>query len=169
MVTDTLIQYVERQLRKAVDPQQVRQVLKAKGWTPQDIDIALSKAGGAGETKRKEQLEPSAKPAPERYAASARQINLDFYVLWLLRLGLSSIFLVNSLTAWLDPSGFKKLLEASFLTHWMANHTTLIHLIMLNDLMVGVLILLGRWPLWVFAWAGGWLLAAALVKLTALL
>ncbi|MCL6567979.1 MAG: winged helix-turn-helix domain-containing protein, partial [Meiothermus silvanus] len=47
MVTDTLIQYVERQLRKAVDPQQVRQVLKAKGWTPQDIDIALSKAGGA--------------------------------------------------------------------------------------------------------------------------
>lgn len=61
------------------------------------------------------------------------------------------------------------MLEASFLTQWMANHTTLIHLIMLNDLMVGVLILLGRWPLWVFAWAGGWLLAAALVKLTALL
>jgi uncharacterized membrane protein YphA (DoxX/SURF4 family) len=178
VVTDTLIQYVERQLRKEVDAQQVRQVLKAKGWKPKDIDAALAKAGkgvplpkgagGAEGTARKEQLEPSAKSAPERYAASDQQINLDFYVLWLLRLGLSSIFLVNSLTAWFDPSGFKKLLEASFFTHWMAGHATLIHLIMLNDLAVGVLILLGRWPLWVFAWAGAWLLAAALIKLTAL-
>lgn len=76
-------------------------------------------------------------------------------MLWLLRLGLSSIFLVNSLTAWLDPSGFKKLLEASFLTQWMAGHVALIPLIVFNDLSVGVLILLGRWPLWVFAWGGG--------------
>ena len=92
----------------------------------------------------------------------------------LLIAGLAGVFIVNALVALLEPSDFTGLLERSLVGRvvptmsgrWIA------WVIAIHDLTVGVSLLATLWlprarP-FVLAWAGAWLLAVTLVKLTAL-
>ena len=92
----------------------------------------------------------------------------------LLIVGLAGVFMVNAIVASLEPSDFTGLLERSLVgrviptmsDQWVA------WVIAVHDLTVGVSLLATMWipharP-FALAWAGAWLLAVALVKLTAL-
>jgi hypothetical protein len=92
----------------------------------------------------------------------------------LLIAGLAGVFIVNAIVALLDPSDFTGLVERSLVGRvvptmagrWIA------WVIAVNDLTIGVSLLATMWvprarP-FVLAWAGAWLLAVSLVKLTAL-
>jgi hypothetical protein len=60
-------------------------------------------------------------------------------------------------------------MRASFLGRFVNDFTPLLYLIIANDLALGVLLIWNRWRLYVYAWAGSWLLAVSLVKLSELL
>ena len=92
----------------------------------------------------------------------------------LLIVGLAGVFMVNSIVAVLEPSDFTGLVERSLVGRmipamsgrWVA------WMIAVHDLTIGVLLLATMWipraRRVVLAWAGAWLLAVTLVKLTAL-
>jgi hypothetical protein len=92
----------------------------------------------------------------------------------LLIVGLAGVFMVNSIVAVLEPSDFTGLIERSVVGRvipamsgrWVAL------VIAVHDLTIGVLLLATMWiprpRRVVLAWAGAWLLAVTLVKLTAL-
>lgn len=92
----------------------------------------------------------------------------------LLIAGLSGVFIVNAIVAFLEPSDFTGLVARSLLGRviptmggrWIA------WVIAVHDLTVGISLVATLWlprarP-FVLAWAGAWLLAVTLVKLTAL-
>jgi hypothetical protein len=86
---------------------------------------------------------------------------------YLFRAGFASIFLVNSLTAILEPEGFRNLLEANVIGALLP--ATLIDvsiaIVAVNDLALGIFILSGKKRTIVYAWAGIWLLIVASLKL----
>ena len=90
-------------------------------------------------------------------------------------LGLAGVFLANALVGRLEPSGFTKLAQESRVGAWLqlGKASWLVPLICVNDLLVGVGLLVAIWSRGalrrlVLAWAGLWLLAVTVLKLTAL-
>lgn len=75
----------------------------------------------------------------------------------LFRLGLSSVFLVNSLTAWFAPNEFMELLKSNSLASAIASPGFWIFVIGFNDGLLFLLILLGRWRKVIAMWAAFWL------------
>jgi uncharacterized membrane protein YphA (DoxX/SURF4 family) len=94
---------------------------------------------------------------------------LDKLTHWLARLGLAGIFLSNSLGAWYDASSYMDLMRTSFMGRVVSDLTPLVTFVRWNDLAVGLLVLLGLWPKYVWAWAGMWLILATLVRFSAVL
>ncbi len=88
---------------------------------------------------------------------------------WLFRVGFAGVFLVNAAVALLDPGGFVALMRSSFLGSFVSNFTPFVWLIAANDLILGILLVWDRWSRYVRAWAGLWLLAVTLVKVSELL
>ena len=88
---------------------------------------------------------------------------------WMFRFGFSSVFLINALIAWLEPSGFIALMQGGLMGQMTNNFTPFVWLIGLNDGLLAVLILWGRARAWVLVWSGLWLLAVTLIKLSDLL
>jgi hypothetical protein len=90
---------------------------------------------------------------------------------WLERLfrwGFAGVFLVNSAVAVLEPDSFIRLMRQSFLGLWVHDFDLMVRLIVVNDLLLGLFILSGLWARPVRAWAGLWLLAITLTKLSTL-
>jgi hypothetical protein len=149
-----LIAYVQFQRNRSVHPEEIRSRLLAKGWPLPAVESALRLT------------EPDPSPTPDNptglWMATSHPLH------WVFRLGFASIFLVNSLSALVDPSSFLKLMERSFLRLLPLPLEPLLWLIALNDLLTGVLVLLGWKRRYVYTWAGVWLLAVTWVKLSAL-
>ena len=88
--------------------------------------------------------------------------------------GLTGVFLVNALVAVLQPSDVTSLVEHSVLGRWfpMMRGDWLAWMIGINDLLVGLCLVASirspRARPIVLAWAGVWLLAVTLIKLTSL-
>lgn len=82
---------------------------------------------------------------------------------FLFRLGLSSVFLVNSLTAWFSPTEFIDLLKSNSLVSAIASPDFWIPLIGINDGLLFLIILLGRWHKVVAVWAAFWVIAVIYV------
>jgi hypothetical protein len=88
--------------------------------------------------------------------------------------GLAGVFIVNALVAYLQPSDFVNLVASSVLSdhlpvepgRWLA------WAICVNDLALGVLLVvsirLRTWKPAMLAWAGLWLLAVTIIKVTSL-
>lgn len=74
-----------------------------------------------------------------------------------LRIGLSSVFLVNSLIAWLSPNEFVELLKNNPLAAATASPQFWIYFIGINDGLLFLLILFGCWRRAVAIWAAIWL------------
>jgi uncharacterized membrane protein YphA (DoxX/SURF4 family) len=85
------------------------------------------------------------------------------------RIGFASVFLINAAIAVVDPGGFVKLMQGSFLGGFVRDFSPFVWMISLNDFVIGVLVLSGRWRTWVLAWSGLWLLAVTLIKFSDLL
>lgn len=81
------------------------------------------------------------------------------------RMGFASIFLINSINAWLQPNDFIKLIENNPIIGLVGHIDLMVALIAVNDLILGILILSGRLKKLVYAWSGVWLLIVAAVKL----
>jgi hypothetical protein len=88
---------------------------------------------------------------------------------YLPRLGLGLIFLSNSLGAWYDTSSYMDLLRTSFFGRVFEDLRPWVGFIKYNDLLTGVLLLVGAWPKYVMAWAGLWMVAVAVVRVSATL
>jgi hypothetical protein len=108
-------------------------------------------------------------PAQTGPSSLARFLEMIFLV------GLGGVFLANAAVAWVEPAGFTKLVHDSGIGRWLRlDHADgLIPLIGINDLVVGAAVLGAIWSRptprrVVLAWAGLWLLAVTLLKLTAL-
>jgi uncharacterized membrane protein YphA (DoxX/SURF4 family) len=85
------------------------------------------------------------------------------------RIGFASVFLINAAIAVVDPGGFVKLMQGSVLSEFITDFSLFVWLIGLNDFVIGLLVLSGRWRTWVLAWSGMWLLAVTLIKFSNLL
>lgn len=81
----------------------------------------------------------------------------------LFRFGFSSIFLANSLTAWLAPNEFTELLKSNSLVSMIAGSGFWISVIGVNDGLLFLLILSGRWRKAVAVWAALWMIAVIYV------
>lgn len=97
--------------------------------------------------------------------ATARSQLFDQLAHWLFRLGFASIFLVNAAYAAIHPEDFTSLLKDNFIATMIGHADQLVMITMFNDLFIGTLILVGVWKKYVYAWAGGWLLLVAGLKL----
>ncbi len=84
---------------------------------------------------------------------------LDFFF----RLGLASIFLANSLTAWISPNEFVELLKNNLMASALANPEFWVRVIGVNDGLLFLLILLGRWRKVIAVWAAIWLITVIYV------
>jgi len=90
-------------------------------------------------------------------------------------IGLAGVFLANALVGWLEPASFVQLAKDSRVGEWLrlGSASWLVPVICVNDLLVGVGVLAAiraprRMRRVVLAWAGLWLFAVTLLKLTAL-
>lgn len=111
--------------------------------------------------------EPLALPVvqtPVQISGKTKPVSATNISKLLFRLGFASIFLVNSLYAALRPSDFTELLYANPLTNSLGYTDTMVKAAMVNDLLLGVLILCGWRKKLVFAWAGVWLLMVTGIK-----
>ena len=91
------------------------------------------------------------------------------------QLGLAGVFLANAVVAWVDPSSFVTLAKESGVGRWLrlGHAWWLAPVICVNDLVIGIAVLAGIWSSrapkrLILAWAGLWLLAVTLLKLTSL-
>ena len=88
--------------------------------------------------------------------------------------GLTGVFLVNAVVAILQPSDVTTLVERSLLGRWfpLMRGDWLAWMIGINDILVGLCLVASIRSPWarpiVLAWAGVWLLAVTLIKLTSL-
>ncbi len=82
---------------------------------------------------------------------------------FLFRLGLSSFFLINSLAAWFAPSEFLELLGGNALASAIAVPQFWVYVIGINDGLLFLLILSGRWNRKIAIWASLWVLAVIYV------
>ncbi|GEM_PF-2503474 len=87
--------------------------------------------------------------------------SLDFFF----RFGLSIVFLLNSLTAWFSPDEFLELLKNNPLASAIANPQIWIYIISINDALLFLLILSGRWRKTIAIWAALWMTAVIYVTL----
>ncbi|WP_018465035.1 hypothetical protein [Calidithermus timidus] len=140
-----LIAYVQIQRSRAIHPDEIRSRLLAKGWPLQEVESALRLT------------------EPDPAMATSHPPH------WIFRLGFASIFLVNSLSALIDPNTFLKLMERSFLRLTPLPLEPMLWFIALNDLLTGALVLLGWKGRYVYIWAGMWMLAVTWVKLSTLI
>lgn len=161
MVTPDLVSSIRRKMDRGSSPEQIRESLTLKGWDSADIEKALRLAVG-----------PS-KPAvalsamvPVHTLGPVQQAPL---LAWLFRVGFAGVFLVNSIVAIVDPGGFVKLMQSSFMGAFIQDFQPFVGLIAVNDFTLGLLILSGRWQSYVLAWSGVWLLAVTLIKLSSLI
>ncbi len=81
----------------------------------------------------------------------------------LFRIGLSSFFLVNSISAWVAAGEFRDLLTSNSITSHIGHTNSLIYLIGINDALLFLLILSGRYRKLVVVWGSLWLVAVIFV------
>jgi hypothetical protein len=79
---------------------------------------------------------------------------LDIFLDWAFRLGLGSVFIINSLTALIQPDGFRKLIEHNFIAQSVGHYQLQLYIIAVNDMLLGLILLSGFKKKYVYAWAG---------------
>lgn len=89
--------------------------------------------------------------------------DLKSYKPWLFRIGLSSFFLVNSVIAWTASNEFKDLLSSNRLTSIIGHPDLLLKLIGINDALLFLLILSGKFRKLAVVWGIAWLVAVIYV------
>ena len=108
--------------------------------------------------------------APPRRRLSLRLQPLELVLI----AGLAGVFLVNAVGAIVEPSDVRELIERSLVGRTVPamNGRWIAWAIAVNDMAIGVALLATNWTTrarpFVLAWAGVWLLAVSVIKLTSL-
>lgn len=89
---------------------------------------------------------------------------LKSYRPWLFRIGLSSFFLANSVTAWVASDEFRELIDQNKLTSAIGHPDLLLKLIGINDALLFLLIVSGKFRKLAVAWGVAWLIAVIYVS-----
>jgi hypothetical protein len=110
----------------------------------------------------------SSERSPIFNQGSSAKTNFDILLDWAFTLGFSSVFIINSLTAILQPASFLKLIQHNFVSEAIGHYQIWIHAIAVNDMILGLLILSRFKKPYVYAWAGVWLAAVTFFKVTSL-
>jgi hypothetical protein len=113
-------------------------------------------------------------PADRRTTPTARPLgHRALEVVFLI--GLAGVFFVNAAVAAVQPSDFVSLVEDSSVGRWLGLTAAgwVAPLIFVNDLLLGLAVVCALWArpgvrAAILAWAGLWLFAVTVVKLTAL-
>lgn len=84
---------------------------------------------------------------------------------FLFRFGLSIIFLLNSLVAWFSPEEFLELLGKNPLASAIISPHFWIYIIGINDGLLFLFILFGRWRKGVTIWATLWMIAVLYITI----
>lgn len=84
------------------------------------------------------------------------------------RIGMGLVFIINSVTAIMQPSSFRKLIESNFLAHAIGHTQIMLYIIAVNDALLGMLIVSGIKRKYIYAWAGLWLFIVTFIKFTSL-
>ena len=108
-------------------------------------------------------------------ALPVRRLTLQLQPLELVLIaGLAGLFVVNAIVAVVEPSDITRLVERSVVGRVIPamNGRWVAWVVAVNDLTIGAALLATMWiprarP-FVLAWAGAWLFAGALIKLTSL-
>jgi uncharacterized membrane protein YphA (DoxX/SURF4 family) len=106
-------------------------------------------------------------PSPTKTTSPTRP-PIDSFLEWAFRLGLSSVFIINSITALKQPDSFLSLIKHNFVAVHIGHYQVLLDVIAVNDMTLGILLLIGFKKKYVYAWAGVWLAIVSFFKLTAL-
>jgi hypothetical protein len=148
---ERLLHDVQRYAKGGLSQREITHRLERKGFSPEAIGKAWqhapasSHALGKGYTEKK-------------------------WALRLFRFGFASVFLINALIAWLQPQDFLGLMQKSLAVNWLGGLEWMIPVIAMNDLALGIIILIApkHYRPYVYAWTGLWFLAITVVKLTSL-
>lgn len=142
---ERLLDNVQRYANKGLSQQELRRRQRRKSFTP--------------EVQARIRSQPSGKDYKEKK-----------WALRLFRFGFAGVFLINALIAWLQPQDFLGLMQKSLAINWLGSLDPLIPIIAINDLALGIIILIApkTYRPYVYAWTGLWFLAITVVKLTAL-
>lgn len=165
MVTPELLTYISQQLEHGVSAAELTRTLSTAGWAEADLAEAFHTVQG--------NTVPSASAAGSGTVASKHLADVfsDTAVLssWFFRVGFAGIFLANALVAWFTPGDFLMLIQDNVLVQLTGYPHVYIMVAGVNDLLLALLILSGRWPRVVYVWASFWLMVVTLVKLLHLL
>jgi hypothetical protein len=144
---ERLLDDVQRYARGGLSQSEITYKLERKGFSPEAIGKAWKQA------------RPSSQVSSEKKWASR-----------LFRFGFASVFLINALIAWLQPQDFLGLMQKSLAVKWLGHLEWMIPVIAMNDLALGIIILIApkNYRPYVYAWTGLWFLAITVVKLTSL-
>lgn len=86
-----------------------------------------------------------------------------------MRIAFASVFLINAALVWADPFTPADLFQKSILSHWLTNPEQWVRFINLNDLLMGLVILVNRSSSFLWMGVGFWLLATTAVRLASLI
>jgi hypothetical protein len=155
---ERLLDDVRRYAKGGLSQQEITHRLKRKGFTPEAIGKAWQ------QVRTSLHFQTSA----EHY--TPKNHSEKKWAMRLFRFGFAGVFLINALIAWLQPQDFLGLMQKSLALNWLGGLDLLIPVIALNDLALGIVILIAprHYRPYVYAWTGLWFLAITLVKLTAL-
>ena len=108
--------------------------------------------------------DPTAAPpadAPKSHSPfpTGKLLNLVFVV------GFASIFIANAVDALENPEGFAKVGKSNAIAKHIGASDAMVWIAIVNDLILGALILTGWKKKYVYAWAGAWLILVAGMKL----
>lgn len=111
-------------------------------------------------------------PSPDPVAVPSTDVpkaNSQFSVDKLLNLvfvvGFASIFIANAIDAIENPNGFAKVIESNAIAKHIGASSVMVWIAIVNDLILGTLILTGWKKKYIYAWAGAWLILVAGMKL----
>lgn len=105
-------------------------------------------------------ITPQTHEGPARPALSLdKLLNLVFVV------GFASIFIANAIDAIENPAGFAKVIDNNIIAKHIGASELMVWIAIINDLILGALILTGWKKKYIYAWAGAWLILVAGMKL----
>lgn len=161
----SLLDYVKSQLANSVAPEAIRDQLLNGDWPVDQVEAAFQLLMPTVPAQYNQLATPQTQPKQMQPSSFWQPTaGLDIFLHWLFRLGFASIFLVNSVTAWLHPASFVELLHAFPPAQWVGHTDLLLILIGVNDLILGLLILMGIGKKFVWTWAGVWFAIVTIVK-----
>lgn len=95
----------------------------------------------------------------------SKPTRLESIFAWVFRFGFASIFLVNAVYAAVHPEEFTVMLKNNPITNAIGFTELMLKIAMVNDLLLGILLIVGWRQKLVYAWAGAWLIIVAGIKL----